>query len=144
MPPIIRSGGIKILKHYNIVAAFIGMHVSPAKHSYALLPRKCDYQTDRHTDGRTDRQTPDKVIPMCRYASQVTYYLWHYLTRFLGFITICYILTLLVCACDLEKCLGDVGHNVMKTFCRHFLEAADLQVRICLMSLKVSEILLCY
>ena len=27
----------------NIVAAFRGMHVSPAKHSYAWLPRKCDY-----------------------------------------------------------------------------------------------------
>ena len=32
----------------NIVAAFRGMHVSPAKHSYAWLPRKCDYRTDRH------------------------------------------------------------------------------------------------
>ena len=37
----------------NIVAAFSpGMHVSPAKLSYAWLPRKCDYQTDRHTDGQ--------------------------------------------------------------------------------------------
>ena len=50
------------------MAAFRGMHVSPAKHSYAWLPRRCDYQTDR----RTDRQTPDKVIPKCRYASQAT------------------------------------------------------------------------
>ena len=48
----------------NKVAAFRGMHVSPAKHNYARLPRKCDY--------RTDTQTPDKVIPMCRYASQAT------------------------------------------------------------------------
>ena len=48
----------------NIVAAFRGMHVSPAKHSYAWLPRKCDYWTDR--------QMPDKVIPMSRYASQAT------------------------------------------------------------------------
>ena len=24
------------------------------------------------TDGRTDRRTTDKVIPMCRYASQAT------------------------------------------------------------------------
>ena len=34
-----------------------------------------DYQenvTTGHTDGRTDRQTPDKVILMCRYASQAT------------------------------------------------------------------------
>ena len=48
----------------NIVTAFRGMHVLPAKHSYAWLPRKCDYWTDR--------QTPDKVIPTCRYASQAT------------------------------------------------------------------------
>ena len=53
----------------NIVAAFQGMHVSLAKHSYAWLPRKCDYWTYRR---RTDRQTPDKMIPMCRYASQAT------------------------------------------------------------------------
>ena len=44
------------------------MHVLPAKHSYAWLPRKCDYRTDRWTD----RQMLDKVIPMCRYALQVT------------------------------------------------------------------------
>ena len=46
------------------------MHLSPAKHSYAWLPRKCDYQTDT----QTDRQTLDKVIPTCmyRYASQAT------------------------------------------------------------------------
>ena len=56
----------------NIVAAFRGMHVSPAKHSNAWLPRKCDYRTDARTHGQTDRQTPDKVIPMCRYASQAT------------------------------------------------------------------------
>ena len=34
-----------------------------------------DYQesvTTGHTDRRTDRQTPDKVIPMCRYALQAT------------------------------------------------------------------------
>ena len=31
------------------------MHVWPAKHSYAWLPRKCDYQTDTQTDRRTDR-----------------------------------------------------------------------------------------
>ena len=41
----------------NIVVAFRGMHVSPAKHSYAWLPRKCDYRTDRRTDGRTHIQT---------------------------------------------------------------------------------------
>ena len=35
----------------------------------------CDYQesvTTGQTDGRTDRQTPDKVIPMCHYALQAT------------------------------------------------------------------------
>ena len=50
------------------MAAFPRMHVSPAKHSYAWLPRKCDYRT--YT--QTDRQTPDKVILMCRFASQAT------------------------------------------------------------------------
>ena len=35
----------------------------------------CDYQesvTNGQTDGRTDSYTPDKVIRMCCYASQVT------------------------------------------------------------------------
>ena len=41
----------------QIVAAFPGMHVSPGKHGYRSV---------------TDRQTADKVIPMCRYASQAT------------------------------------------------------------------------
>ena len=36
----------------NIVAAFRGMHVSPAKHSYAWLSIMCDYRTDRQTEGR--------------------------------------------------------------------------------------------
>ena len=39
---------------------------SPAKHSYAWLILTCDYLTD----SRTDRHTPDKIIPMYRYASQ--------------------------------------------------------------------------
>ena len=58
--------------YINIVAVLRGMHVSPAKHSYAWLPRKCDYRTFARTDIQTDGQTPDKVIPMCRYASQAT------------------------------------------------------------------------
>ena len=53
----------------KIVAALRGMHVSPAKHSYASVT---DVQTDGRTDRQTDRQTTDKVIPMCRYASQAT------------------------------------------------------------------------
>ena len=44
------------------MAAFQGMHVSPAKH---------DCQESVAT-GQTDRQTPNKVIPLCRYASQAT------------------------------------------------------------------------
>ena len=48
----------------KIVAAFSGMHVSPAKHSYASVTdgqtdRQTDGRTDRQTDGRTDRQTDD-------------------------------------------------------------------------------------
>ena len=34
--------------------------------------RNIALQCDRRTDGRTDGQTTDKVIPMCRYASQAT------------------------------------------------------------------------
>ena len=46
----------------NIVAAFWGMHVSPAKHSYAWLPRKCDYRTDRHT--HADAGQSDPYVPL--------------------------------------------------------------------------------
>ena len=52
------------MKIKKIVAAFRGMHVLPAKHSYVWLRRKCDYPTNR--------QTLEKVIPMCCYASQAT------------------------------------------------------------------------
>ena len=57
------------IKEYNIVAAFLGMHVSPAKHNYAWLQESV---TTGQTHGRTDGKTPDKVIPMCHYASQAT------------------------------------------------------------------------
>ena len=56
---------------HKIVAAFRGMHVSPAKHSFGKCDRKV-WQTDGQTDRRTDWRTTDKVIPMCRYASQAT------------------------------------------------------------------------
>ena len=61
---------------WKIVAAFWGMHVLPAKQSFACLPRKCDYRTDGYMEKQMDRQTPNKVIPMCRYASQATQK-WH-------------------------------------------------------------------
>ena len=53
------------------------MHVSPVKHSSSsVTDRRTDRQTDGRTDGRTDRQTDrrttDKVIAMCRYASQAS------------------------------------------------------------------------
>ena len=50
---------------YNIVAAFRGMHVSPAKHSYAWLQRKCDYRTDTQMDGRTDARQSDPYVQLC-------------------------------------------------------------------------------
>ena len=41
---------------------------SPAKHSDARLPIKCDYRTDTKTDRRTDRQTDarqnDPYVPL--------------------------------------------------------------------------------
>ena len=50
--------------------------------------KKCDYRTDRRTHAHTThRQTPDKVIPMCRYASQATqkpFRSWKY-----TFVTVC-------------------------------------------------------
>ena len=46
----------------NIVAAFRGMHVSSAKHSYAWLPRKLDYWTDRRTDAGQHAGQSD---PLC-------------------------------------------------------------------------------
>ena len=49
---------------HNIVAAFWRMHVSPAKYSYAWLPRKCDYRTDKHTDGQTDTAQSDPYVPL--------------------------------------------------------------------------------
>ena len=44
------------------------MSVSPAKHSYAWLPRKCDWQTERRTnrmDGQTDTEQSDPYVPLC-------------------------------------------------------------------------------
>ena len=38
------------ITHTKIVAEFWRMHVLPAKHTYVWLPKKCDYQTDNHTD----------------------------------------------------------------------------------------------
>ena len=57
--------------HVKIVAAFRGMHVSPAKHTCSSAS-VTDGRTDRRTDRQTDGQTTDKVIPKCRYASQAT------------------------------------------------------------------------
>ena len=47
------------------MAAFRGMYVSPAKHSYVWLPRKCDRWTDRQMDGQTDDGQSDPYVPLC-------------------------------------------------------------------------------
>ena len=60
MPPKFNSKDIKI------VAAIRGMHVRNI--ASESVTEKCDGRTDR----QTDKQTTDKVIPMCRYASQAT------------------------------------------------------------------------
>ena len=49
----------------NIVAAFRGMHVLPAKHRYAWQPRKCDWRTERHKDRQTDTRQNDPYEPLC-------------------------------------------------------------------------------
>ena len=66
----------------KIVAASPGMHVSPANYSYGSV-------TDGQTDGRTDRQTTDKVIPMCRYASQATQKLLHFDRQLISLLVAC-------------------------------------------------------
>ena len=54
----------------RIVAAFWGMHVSPAKHSFGKCDiGKCDRQTDRQTDGQTDGRRTEWslcVAMLCR------------------------------------------------------------------------------
>ena len=64
-------------KYRNIVAAFRGMHVSPAKHSYAWLSRKCDYRTDRHTHTQTDAGQSDPYVPLC-FAGDKKSFPWHF------------------------------------------------------------------
>ena len=49
-------------KYQNIVAAFRGMQVSPAKHSYGLS-RKCDYHSV--TTGQTDAGQSDPYVSLC-------------------------------------------------------------------------------
>ena len=44
----------------------------PRNACVALRNKALESVTDGQTDGRTDGQTTDKVIPMCRYASQAT------------------------------------------------------------------------
>ena len=68
------------IKVRNIVAAFQGMHVSPAKHSYAWLPRKCDYQesvTTGQTDGQTDAGQSDPYVQLCFAGDTKTVYFMH-------------------------------------------------------------------
>ena len=50
---------------FNIVEAFGEMHVLPAKHSSAWLPRKPDYRTDTRTDGQTDTGQSDPYVQLC-------------------------------------------------------------------------------
>ena len=61
LPPNNSNSLVIIRIEIKIMAAFPGMHVSPAKHRYAWLPRKCDYLTDRHTDPNQS----DPHVPLC-------------------------------------------------------------------------------
>ena len=61
----------------NIVAAFRGMHVSPAKHSYEWLSIKCDYQTNTHTDGQTDRHRTKWSLCVAMLRRQHKKVLWN-------------------------------------------------------------------
>ena len=60
-------------KIHNIVAALRGMHVSPVKHSYVWLPRKCYYRTDTWTDGQTDaRQSASQATQKSNFVRLTT------------------------------------------------------------------------
>ena len=71
----------KYWQRYNIVAAFRGMHVSPMKHSYVWLPRKCDYRTDTRTDRQMDRETDRRRTKWSLCAAMLCR--WHKNHRFL-------------------------------------------------------------
>ena len=53
------------------------MHVSPVKHNYAWLPRKCDtdYWTDRQTDGQTEAKQSDPYVPQATQKTNMNQYL---------------------------------------------------------------------
>ena len=72
------AGGLRILPPYpqRVVKGdwMGGFSKSPYKHS-GSIPRNACVTCERKlcvTTGQTDGQTPDKVIPMCRFASQAT------------------------------------------------------------------------
>ena len=53
-----------------------------AKHSYAWLPRKCDYPTDRHTDRQTDRhQTKWSLCAAMLRRRHCLWSVWHLRVR---------------------------------------------------------------
>ena len=109
------------IKHYfnkwfghginNIVAAFWGMHVSPAKHSYAWLPRKCDYRTHTHrqTDGRTDRRWTKWYLCAAMLGR------WHKKR---------YGIWLKCLRCMFDMSYWDVKYNVIYVICSHYVRKA--------------------
>ena len=94
------------------MAAFKGMHVSPAKHSYWGLPRKWDYQTDRQTDRQTDTRTDrpgqsDPYVLLCFTGDTKTFILPSlekpYITHYISYIKFVFLKTYVnVC---FSKCL---------------------------------------
>ena len=48
----------------NVPLYFAGV-LKNVTHSYAWLPRKCDYGTDRHMDGQTDPGQSDPFVLLC-------------------------------------------------------------------------------
>ena len=56
-----------MLYYYNIVAAFWGMHVSPANIAMRDYQESVtsDYRTDTRTDRQTDEGQSDPYVPLC-------------------------------------------------------------------------------
>ena len=67
----------QVLQYWEtIVAAFRGIHVLLAKHSYAWLTREFDYRTHTQTDRQTDTGQSDLYVPLCFSGDTIMRYKW--------------------------------------------------------------------
>ena len=70
MYKFMKSHGDCHINFVKIVAAFPGMHVSPAKHSFGSV-------TDGQTDGQTDDGQSDPYVSLCFAGDTKTCEMWY-------------------------------------------------------------------